>query len=255
MLTVILRNVQRCYLPGKNISIDEGMIAFKVRLSFRQYLPAKPTKYGIKVWMAADSSNGYVLNLSVYLGSEGENRRLYGLGYDVVMKMAHPFLNRKHHLYFDNFFSSPVLQDHLLAQQTYACSTVRCTRQGLPPCAKTKLRNAGETITRLKGDLLFTKWHEKRDVAFLSTNVSPEEPSRTVQRRKNGRNFDIQKPRVSDVYTVNMGGVDRADQFRSYYTVGRQSRKWYRYIFWFLFNVAACNAYILECEYRRRSHL
>jgi len=55
----------------KNISIDEGMIAFKGRLSFRQYLPAKPTKYGIKVWMAADSSNGYVVNFSVYLGSEG----------------------------------------------------------------------------------------------------------------------------------------------------------------------------------------
>ena len=48
------------------------MIAFKGRLSFRQYLPAKPTKYGIKGWMAADSSNGYVVNFSVYLGSVGE---------------------------------------------------------------------------------------------------------------------------------------------------------------------------------------
>lgn len=108
-------------------------------------------------------------------------------------------------------------------------------------------------ITGQRGNLLFVKWHDKRDMAFLSTNVSPEEPSRTVQRKKNGRNIDIQKPCVSDVYTANMGGVDRADQFRSYYTVGRQSRKWYRYIFWFLFNVAACNGYILECEHRRRN--
>jgi len=90
-------------------------------------------------------------------------------------------------------------------------------------------------------------------VAFLSTNVSPEEPSRTVHHKKNGRNIDIQKRRVSDVYTANMGGVDRADQFQSYYTVGRQSRKWYRYIFWFLFSVAACNGYVLECEHRRRN--
>ena len=42
------------------------------------------------------------------------------------------------------------------------------------------------------------------------------------------------KPRVSDVYTANMGGVDRADQLRSHYYVGRQSRKWYKYLFWFL---------------------
>ena len=125
----ILRNAQRCYSPKKNISIDEGVIAFKGRLSFRQYLPAKPTKYGIKVWMAADASNGYVVNFSVYLGSEGQNRLIHGLGYDVVMNMARPFLNRNHHVFFDNFFSSPILLGHLLDQQTYACSTVQCTRR------------------------------------------------------------------------------------------------------------------------------
>jgi hypothetical protein len=37
------------YNPNKEQSIDEGMIAFKGRLSFKQYLPAKPTKFGIKV--------------------------------------------------------------------------------------------------------------------------------------------------------------------------------------------------------------
>ena len=51
-----------------------------------------------------------------------------------------------------------------------------------------------------------------------------------------------------------MGGVDRADQFCSFYTVGRQSQKWYRYIFWFVFNVPVCNAYILECKHRQRNH-
>ena len=90
------------------------------------------------------------------------------------------------------------------------------------PCAKNKLCQPGQTITQQRGSLKFTKWHDKRDVAFLSTNVSPEEPSRTVQRKKNGRNIDVQKPHVSDVYTANMERVDRADQFHSYYTVGRQ---------------------------------
>ena len=106
-LTSILRNAQRCYSPKKNISIDEGMIAFKGRLSFRQYLPAKPTKYGIKVWMAANALNCYVKNFSVYLGSEGQHRRIYGLGYDAVMNMARPFLNQNHHVFFDNFFPVP----------------------------------------------------------------------------------------------------------------------------------------------------
>jgi hypothetical protein len=32
------------YKPNKEQSIDEGMIAFKGRLSLKQYLPAKPSK-------------------------------------------------------------------------------------------------------------------------------------------------------------------------------------------------------------------
>ena len=136
ILSNILQNVQRAYYPGKDISIDEGMIAFKGRLKFRQYMPAKPTKYGIKVWMAADAANGYVLNFEVYEGSQEGNLLIHGLGYDVVMKMARPFVNRKHHLFFDNFFSTPRLFEHLLDQGTFACATIRSNRKELPRCAK-----------------------------------------------------------------------------------------------------------------------
>ena len=61
--------------------------------------------------------------------------------------------------------------------------------------------------------------------------------------------MNIEKPRASDVYTAHMGGVDRADQLRSFYCSGWQSKKWYRYIFWFLFNVSVCNAFVLESEH------
>ena len=181
---------------------------------------------------------------SLYLGQEGNEHRIHGLGYDVVMKMATPFLNKNRHIFFDNFFSSSFLFDCLLAQNTYACGTVRCNRKDLPPCAKQKLKQ-GEIVTAQRGALVFTKWHDKRDISFLSTNVSPSEPSRPVQRKKKGQNIEIQKPRVADVYTAFMGGVDRADQLRSFYYTGWQSRKWYRYIFWFLFNLSICNAFVL----------
>ena len=146
-LTSLLRNAQPYYSLKKNISTNKGMMAFKGRLSFRQYLPAKPTKYGIKVWMAADASNGYIVNFSVYLESEGQKRRIHGIGYDVVMNKARPLLNRNHHVFFDNFFSSPILLEHLLDQQTYTCSTVWCTRRDLPPCAKNKLHQLGQNGT------------------------------------------------------------------------------------------------------------
>ena len=39
------------YLPGQNQTIEEAMVAFKGRLSYMQYMPAKPIKRGIKVWL------------------------------------------------------------------------------------------------------------------------------------------------------------------------------------------------------------
>ena len=48
------------------------------------------------------------------------------------------------------------------------------------------------------------------------------------------------------MYNENMGGVDQSNQMRSYYPTGRSSRKWYRYIFWFLFDVVIGNAFVLD---------
>lgn len=235
------------FLPSKNISVDEGMIGFRGRLSFRQYMPAKPTKYGIKVWMAADSSNGYVLNFDVYLGKEPNQRpRIYGLGYDVVTSMIRPYMNKNHHVFFDNFFSSVKLLEHLASNDTYACATVRCSRKDLPPCAKDKLR-PGQKLVRQKGNVVFTKWHDKRDVSVISSNLSPLAVDLVVNRR----NQQVSKPAVVDLYNKHMGGVDLADQLRNYYSMGRSSSKWYRYLFWFLFDISICNSFILYNHYRR----
>ena len=69
--------------PDKNISIDEAMIPFKGRSSLKQYMPMKPIKRGIKVWVRADANNGYVLAFEVYTGRKG-NTTEKGLGAMVV---------------------------------------------------------------------------------------------------------------------------------------------------------------------------
>ncbi|CAB4040995.1 Hypothetical predicted protein [Paramuricea clavata] len=61
---------QDVYVPGKNISIDEGLIKFNGRLSFKQYMPKKPNKFGIKIWMLADSETYFVPRFQVYLGKQ-----------------------------------------------------------------------------------------------------------------------------------------------------------------------------------------
>lgn len=63
------------------------MIKWTGRLSFKQYLPAKPIKRGIKVWMRCDSENAFLTDFDIYLGKGTANSE-HGLGHDVVTKLT-----------------------------------------------------------------------------------------------------------------------------------------------------------------------
>lgn len=55
-----------------NMSVDEAMIPFKGQSSLKQYMPKKPVKRGIKVWVISDATNGFVSQFEVYTGKKGD---------------------------------------------------------------------------------------------------------------------------------------------------------------------------------------
>ena len=59
----------------------------------KQYMPKKPVKHGFKVWMLADSHNGYVLSFEVHTGKKG-NTVERGLGASVVKTLCQPIQHR-----------------------------------------------------------------------------------------------------------------------------------------------------------------
>ena len=84
---------------------------------------------------------------------------------------------------------------------------------------------------------------DKRVVSLLSTCVDPE--SVTVIHSTKGGLVHLVIPKPITNYNDNMGGVDLADQHRSYYTIGRPGLKWWRYAMWFIFQVAIINSWLL----------
>jgi hypothetical protein len=80
------------YNPHREVSIDEAMIGFSGRLGFKQYVPLKPTKRGIKVWVRADPHNGYVGDFQVYTGRT-DNTPGINLGGRVVLDLMQPLLH------------------------------------------------------------------------------------------------------------------------------------------------------------------
>lgn len=88
ILDTILKQCQGNYHPHQQQSIDEAMIKFKGRSSMKQYMPKKKnTKRDFKVWVRADSINGYVCQYEVYTGKQGNNAEV-GLGGNVVTRLT-----------------------------------------------------------------------------------------------------------------------------------------------------------------------
>ena len=128
------------YNPHKELAVDEAMIKFQWLSSLKQYMPLKPVKCGIKVWVLADSNNGYFSKLQVYTGKEDSPEK--ALGARVVKQLTAHLHGKKHHVFFDNFFTSKELLHNLEKDGIYGCGTARKDRRGFPDLLKaTKLAN------------------------------------------------------------------------------------------------------------------
>ena len=73
----------------------------------------------------ADSHNGCFSRFEVYQGRGSNTTPELGLGGSVVKTLTRPLEGKFHHVFMDNFFTSPALFTDLLQDRIYACGTVR----------------------------------------------------------------------------------------------------------------------------------
>ena len=231
------------YVPYENFTVDESMIKFKGRLSFRQYLPAKPVKWGVKVWVLAESDTGYLSKFQVYTGKEGNQEK--GLSHRVVMDLCRNYFGSNIRVYMDNFYTSPDLLMDLHVRGVMACGTVRANRRGLPKdLLPNKINlNKHEFNIAQKDNLTLTVWKDTKPVCVLSNFHDPNHQGQVTRRA--AENTVVQVPRLLSDYQKHMKGVDLCDQMIGYYMLNHRSKKWWRRIFFYLMMASARNAYIV----------
>jgi len=61
-------NLIQGLVPGTNTCIDEQLYSYRGRCAFKQYMPSKPAKCGIKFWSFVGVKSGYLLDTNIYLG-------------------------------------------------------------------------------------------------------------------------------------------------------------------------------------------
>ena len=84
-----------------------------------------------------------------------------------------------------------------------------------------------------------------KTVMVMSSNCHPNEARTVPRRQQDGSRIPIACPESIIRYNKYMGGVDCGDQLRGYYNCRTKSKKFYKYIYTFLLDVAITNAFIL----------
>lgn len=134
----------------------------KARTSLKHYNPAKPHKWGYKLWALCGQS-GFNYDFELYGGKESHPQRLPGepdLGAcaNTVVRLARTIpRNLNHKLYIDNYFSTLQLLSYLQKEGIPSIGTVRIVRvknhNMIPPkeFAKTARGTVQERVASYSG--------------------------------------------------------------------------------------------------------
>lgn len=249
--------------------VDEQMCPTKMQGNpTRQYMPAKPHKWGSKLFSLCDSA-GFCYAFEIYSGAGDnivhENCLDLGAASNVVVRLSKiiPY-NMNHIIYFDNFFTSLALMVYLMSRGIYSLGTVRPNRipniklspDSVLAAKKVDRGYSEEFIGTAHGvEISNVLWRDTKTVRLLSTYVGtqrflsqnsdthPLKASRWDRTKK--EKIEIDCPAIIHEYNKHMGGVDLMDGLIGRYRIRMKTRKWTTRIFFHLLDVAMVNAYLL----------
>jgi hypothetical protein len=203
--------LQTCYTPGSNVTIDEQLLGFRGRCSFRQYMPKKPDKYGLKFWLCVDVDSHYVFNAFPYLGRQPNEQRQTQIGAKVVLELLKPLYGFQRNVTIDNFFTSVPLAQTLQTKNLTLIGTLRKNKSEIPiEFQSNKNREVGSSLFGFQDGLTLVSFVPKQNKAVLL--LSSKHHDNQVD-NKTG------KPIIILDYNKTKGAVDTVDQMCHKYTV------------------------------------
>ncbi|CAI5677988.1 unnamed protein product [Oreochromis niloticus] len=138
------------YRPGPEVTVDERLVPFRGRCPFRQYMPNKPARYGIKIWVACDARSSYAWKMQVYTGKpDKRGPPEKHLAARVVLDLTEG-LTPGRNVTCDNFFTSRELADRLFRERGHTVlGTLRANRPEIPRelrCVKGRAVGSVESV-------------------------------------------------------------------------------------------------------------
>ncbi|CAI6354307.1 unnamed protein product [Macrosiphum euphorbiae] len=162
---------KQSYSLSEFVTIDEKLQAFRGRCSFRQYIPSKPAKYGIKIFAMVDNISYFTSNMEIYAEKQPDGC-IDNSPKNVVHRLIQPIRNTGRNVTIDNWFTSAPLADELLNQKLTLLRTLRKNKTQIPQEFKiTKNRPVFSSYFGFSGKKVLVSYKPKNNkiVLLLST--------------------------------------------------------------------------------------
>ena len=174
LLDILSDRFLKCYSPGQELSVDEGMVKYKGRAKGKVHMPKKPMKvgYNYKIWCCSCSCCGYLCTFQVYHGcpidpSTEKKIREKGLTTRVVQDLVSSFEGLNHVVYCDNFYSNGLLVEMLAKKQIFFVGSILKKASGFSESLKACKPPKGSYISKAVGDINYFVFHDRKVVHVL----------------------------------------------------------------------------------------
>nr|XP_047129659.1 piggyBac transposable element-derived protein 4-like [Hydra vulgaris] len=193
------------YNPSAYLTVDEQLVTFRGRCPFKMFIPTKPGKYGMKIWILCDAETSYCINLQPYIGRVNGVRDV-GQGTRVVLELTDHLNGSGRHITADNFFTNIHLARALLGRKMTYTGTIKKNKGEIPKKLLPALhRPVYSSIFGFQNDSTIVSYVPKKNKAVIL--LSTFHHSNDIVMDHN------EKPCIILDYNKYKGGVDTLDQF------------------------------------------
>ncbi|XP_068203605.1 piggyBac transposable element-derived protein 4-like [Palaemon carinicauda] len=240
-----VENCKKNYTPSEFVTIYEMLVAFGGYCPFKQYIPSKPAKYGIKIHALCDAKSFDVCNMEIYAGTKPDGPfkadKQYNSSQAVVTRLISDISGSARNVTFDNWYTRyPLVESLLRDHKLTTVGTLRKNTREIPlEFLVTKNRPPMDSMSGFGDNLTLVSCipkskSKKKSVVLVSSMHHNDKIDEATG--------DDKKPEIITFYNSIKGGVDMVDVMVGKYSISRNSRRWPLTEFFALLNIVCVNS-------------
>lgn len=243
-----ISNCQRMYCVSSEVTIDEMLVPFRGRCSFKVYMPKKPKKYGIKVMCLADAKTSYLLNAYIYSGKGSDSiglteaEKQLSIPTQSIVRLCRPIQGTNRNVTGDNWFTPIEAVDELLKRKLTYVGTMRRDKKQIPEqFLQNPRRPVGSSLYGFRSDITLLSYVPKKNRAVILASSMHHRIS---------NDEDKKKPEMISYYNSTKCGVDLLDMKCAIFSSSRRTRRWPLAIFYRLLSIGTVNSFIMYMSFK-----